>query len=326
MATAQEVYDVVIVGAGPGGLACAIEAKQHRLKYLVLEKGCLVNSIFRFPTNVILFSTPDLLELARVPFIISTEKPKRSDLLNYYRRLTEEFGLQINLYERVMSIDGEKGRFFVKTNRRASYSTRNVVIATGQYDNPNYLNIPGEDLPKVSHYYTEAHPYYRKKVAVIGGKNSAVEAVLDLYRHGAQVTLIHRGSELGRSVKYWIRPDVENRIKENKIQAHFNTVVEEIKEDCIVTRSLDGNRREIPNDFLFALTGYHPDLKFLESLGIKIESNCTPVHNSNTLETNVLGIYIAGVITAGAEGSKVFIENSRFHGRKIIGHILNGKK
>ena len=320
MSTAQEVNDVAIVGAGPGGLACAIAAQKHNLNYLVIEKGCLVNSVFHFPTKTTLFSTPELLEIGGIPFIISTEKPTRTDLLGYYRRVTEHFDLKINLNEKVESISGQKGDFQIQTSRNKIYSAKNIVIATGQYDTPNLMNIPGEDLEKVNHYYTEAHCYYRKKVAIIGGKNSAVEAALDLYRHGAKVTVIHRGDDFGKSVKYWILPDIKNRVKEGKIRAYFNTTVKEIKEDSLIVEK-DGVETELENDFVFALTGYRPDMGFLKNAGVEFDSQLTPVHDAETFETNVPGVYIAGVIIAGCEGSKVFIENTRNHGTKIIGHI-----
>ncbi len=321
MTTAQEVNDVAIVGAGPGGLACAIAAQKHNLNYLVIEKGCLVNSVFHFPTNVTLFSTPELLEMGGIPFIIPTAKPTRKDLLGYYRRVAEHFDLKINLNEKVESISGKKGDFQIQTSRNKIYSAKNIVIATGQYDSPSLMNVPGEDLEKVSHYYTEAHPYYRKKVVIIGGKNSAVEAALDLYKHGAEVTVIHRGEDFGKSVKYWILPDIKNRIKEGKIRAYFNTTVNEIKEGFLIVTDDKGVETELENDFVFALTGYRPDMGFLKKVGIEFDSKLTPVHDAETFETNVSGVYIAGVIIAGCEGSKVFIENTRNHGTKIIGHI-----
>ncbi|MCH8957682.1 YpdA family putative bacillithiol disulfide reductase [candidate division KSB1 bacterium] len=320
MTTAQEVNDVAIVGAGPGGLACAIAAQKHNLNYLVIEKGCLVNSVFYFPTNTTLFSTPELLEIGGIPFIIPAEKPSRRDLLGYYRRVTQHFDLKINLNEKVGSISGQKGNFQIQTSRDKIYSAKNIVIATGQYDTPNLMSIPGEDLEKVSHYYTEAHSYYRKKVAIIGGKNSAVEAALDLYRHDAKVTVIHRGDDFGKSVKYWILPDIKNRVKEGKIHAYFNTTVKEINEDSLIVEK-DGVETELENDFVFALTGYRPDMGFLKNAGVEFDSKLTPVHDAETFETNVPGVYIAGVIIAGCEGSKVFIENTRNHGTKIIGHI-----
>ncbi len=321
----DKLYDVIIVGAGPAGLACAIAAEKQNTSYLVIEKGCLVNSIFHFPTNLIFFSTPDLLEIGGIPLIIQTEKPTRADMLKYYRIVAEYYNLRINLYERVEELSGEKGNFQVRTSK-ANYNTQNVVIATGQYDNPNMMHIPGEDLDKVSHYYSEPHAYYKKKVAIIGGKNSAVEAALDLYKNDVEVTLIHRGDDFGQSVKYWILPDIKNRVKEGKIKALFNTVVKEIREKSLVVRNEDDTEQELANDHVLALTGYNPDTSFLSRMGIEIGAQNTPAHDPNTLETNVPGIYIAGVITVGSEGSKVFIENTRNHGTKIIESIRNGKK
>ena len=318
------LYDVIIVGAGPAGLACAIECHRNNLQYLLIEKGCLANAIRNFPTNLIFFSTPDLLEIGNIPFIVASEKPTRADILEYYRRVAEHHNLALRLYEPVISVSGAKPEITVTTAHNV-YRCRHVVIATGQYDTPNLLQIPGEDLPKVSHYYTEPHLFYRCNVAVVGGKNSAVEAALDLYRHGAKVTLIHRGDTFGKSVKYWIRPDIENRVKEGAIKALFNTVVKEIHEDHIVLQDGAAVPVKLANDFVFALTGYRPDQRFLQSMGIRIGAGITPGHNPDTLETNVPGIYIAGVITVGSESSKVFIENSRHHGTQIVEHILNGR-
>lgn len=321
----RELFDVIIIGAGPAGLACAIAAKKQNLNYLLIEKGCLVNSIFHFPTDLIFFSTADLLEIGDVPFVLSSPKPKRLDALNYYRRVAQHWDLRVNLYETVLSVSGEKDEFQIETNREGKYRSKNIVLATGQYDFPNLMGIPGENLSKVNHYFTEGHPYFKKNVAVIGGKNSAVETALDLYHHGANVTLIHRGETFGKSVKYWILPDIENRIKEGKIQAHFKTEVLQIKEDRIVVKNAAGEVWDIDNDFVFAMTGYRPNIDFLKMIGIQFTNGDTPTHNPKTLETNVPGVYIAGVISAGSDGSKVFIENSRHHGKLIMGHILNGK-
>jgi thioredoxin reductase (NADPH) len=318
-------YDVIIVGSGPSGLACGIECRKSGLKYQILEKGCLADSIQRFPTNLVFFSTPDLLEIGDVPFIIANEKPSRSDILEYYRRVTEHHKLNVKLYAEVRSVSGNKPVFRVMTDK-VTYTAKHLIIATGQYDTPNLLNIPGEDLDKVSHYYSEAHLFYKRRVAVIGGKNSAVEACLELYRHGVDVTLIHRGSSFGKSVKYWVLPDIENRVKEGSIKAYFNTTVAEITDDHVIIRNGNNQRTKIENDHVFALTGYQPDRAFLESLGIELGEKLAPAHNPETLETNVPGIYVAGVITVGSESSKVFIENSRHHGTQIIGHILNGSK
>lgn len=322
----EERCDVVIVGAGPTGLACAIAAKEHGLTHLVLEKGCLVNSIFGFPTNMTFFSTPELLEIGNVPMIVRDEKPKRIDALQYYRRVAQLHQLNIHLYERVETTRRHADGFTIDTHRGCSYHSRFVVFATGYYDNPNFLRVPGEKLPKVSHYYTEAHPYYAQKVAVIGGQNSAVEAALELYRVGAEVTLVHRGPELGRGVKYWIRPDVENRIREGAIRALFNSRVVEIKEDRIVVLVEGRRREELANDFVFALTGYHLDTALLQGAGVEFQADGqTPIHDPETLETNVPGLFIAGVLTAGPDANRVFIENSRHHGNLIMRAILNGR-
>lgn len=321
----HDVYDVIIIGAGPSGLACAIEAKKHQLNYLVIDKGCLVNSIFHFPTNLIFFSTPELLEIGNIPLIIQTEKPTRADMLKYYRRVAQHYELHIHLFEAVYAVE-KSGDLFSVNTAKGHYSTKNVVLATGQYDTPNLMNIPGENLSKVHHYYDEAHPYYQKKVAVIGGKNSAVETALELFHNGADVTLIHRHETFGKSVKYWILPDIQNRIKEGKIKAYFNTTVKEIREKSLVLNVADGREIELENDVVFAMTGYLPDRPFLKEIGIQFDETMTPVHHPKTLESNVPCVYIAGVLTAGRDGSKVFIENSRNHGVKIIGNILNGQK
>lgn len=321
----NELYDVVIVGSGPAGITCAIDAKKNGLKYKVIEKGCLVNSIYNFPTNLIFFSTADLLEIGGLRFILASDKPGRNDLLKYYRYVVAHYELDVAVYEKVLSVDGVKEHFTVVTDK-SKYSAKNVILAIGQYDNPNKMQIPGEHLEKVSHYYTEPHPYFRKKVAIIGGKNTAVESALELYRNGAEVTIIHRGPEFGKSVKYWVLPDIENRLREGKIKAYFNTIVEEIKDESVIIREGGSEPRELPNDFVLAVTGYHPDSEFMQKMGINIESHHTPVHNPETLETNVPGLYVAGVITAGDDGGKVFIENSRNHGLKIIRNILDGSK
>ncbi len=318
--------DVIIIGAGPCGLACGIAAKEHGLTHLIIEKGCLVHSIFHFPINMTFFSTPELLEIGQVPMIIRDEKPKRLDALQYYRRVAILHALKFRLYERVERIRRTDDGFTVYTHSGRSYPSRWVVLATGYYDHPNLLNIPGEDLPKVSHYYKEAHPYFDQKVAVIGGQNSAVEAALDLHRAGARVTLIHRGPEIGRAVKYWLRPDIENRIREGSIQALFNTRVVEIKNDRLIIVTGGGRQRELANDFVFALTGYHSDNGLLREAGIEFEADgLTPVHDHETLETNVPGLFVAGVLTAGADANKVFIENSRHHGTLIMKAIVHGQ-
>jgi thioredoxin reductase (NADPH) len=313
---------VLIVGAGPVGLAGAIEAKRHGLSHLIVEKNCLTHSIFRCPTNVRFFSTPELLSIGEVPFIISETKPSRQDLLNYYRGVCEHYKLRVQLDEKVEQIEAREGVFHVISSRQ-TYRARYVVIATGFYDNPNRLDIAGENLSKVSHYYTEPFPFYRRKVAVIGGKSSAAEAALDLYRHGAEVTLIHRGPEIGQSVKYWLRPDIVNRIKEGSIKAFFNTVVTRITDDAIFIQTGAAPEQRLENDFVFALTGYHPDFAFVKRCGVTIdEANRKICFNPQTFETNVPNLYIAGVVAASKGGDNIFIENGREHVKLVVKDIL----
>lgn len=315
--------DVLIVGAGPVGLACAIEAKRHGLSHVIVEKNCLTYSIFRCPINVRFFSTPELLQIGEVPFIISEAKPSRQDLLNYYRGVCEHHQLRVQFDERVEEITAKAGVFQV-ISARHHYRARYVVIATGFYGNPNLLNIAGENLSNVSHYYTEPFPFYRRKVAVIGGKSSAVEAALDLYRHGAEVTLIHRGAEIGQSVKYWLRPDIVNRIKAGSIKAYFNTVVTRITEEAIFIQNGAANEQRLENDFVFALTGYHPDFEFVKRCGVLIdEANRKICFNPATFETNVPNLYIAGVVAASKGGDNIFIENGRDHVKLVVKDILS---
>jgi thioredoxin reductase (NADPH) len=317
--------DVLIVGAGPTGMACAIEAQKVGLKSLIIDKGCLVNSIYNYPNNMVFFTTPELLEIGDIPFTTALAKPTRLEALEYYRRVAEHFDLHIRQYEWVKTVTGEDGDYRVATTGRYDtiydYSARKIVLATGYYDLANQLNIPGEDLDKVFHYYRDPHPYYDTDVVVIGGKNSAAEVALDLWRHGARVTLVHRGAQMHNNVKYWVRPDIENRIKAGEITAHFNSTVQEINADCVVLRTPSGSLR-LKNDFVFALTGYHPDYDFLRSVGIELSSEqLRPVCDPETLESNVAGIYVAGVIVAGSRTSEIFIENGRFHGKLIAAHL-----
>ncbi|MEK7729604.1 MAG: YpdA family putative bacillithiol disulfide reductase [candidate division KSB1 bacterium] len=317
----SEVYEVVIVGAGPIGLACGIEAQRRNLSNVILEKGCLTDAIFHFPQHMTFFSTPELLEVGDIPFVISSGKPTRQDALTYYRRVAIHEQLQIRLFENVTRIERGAGCFEI-TSAKAQYRARTVVLALGFYDHPNLLNVPGEDLPKVSHYYSEPHPFYRRRVAIVGGKNSAVEAALELYRHGAEVTLIHRHAEIGQSVKYWILPDILNRIKEGSIRALLNSRVTRITPEEIFVQNGTGEAQALPNDFVFALTGYHPDYDFLRSMGIAIdEASGRPEHNPATFETNVSGLYIAGCLAAGKDANKIFIENGRLHAKDILGDI-----
>lgn len=317
--------DVVVVGAGPTGLACAIEAERAGFKALIIDKGCLVNSLYHYPTNMVFFTTPELLEIGDIPFTTSSPKPTRVEALEYYRRVAEHFQLHVKQYEWVKTITGEDGKFCVTTTDRHSaihdYRARKIIVATGYYDLVNRVGVRGEDLEKVFHYYKEPHPYYDTDVVVIGGKNSAAEAALDLWRHGARVTLVHRGEQMHHHVKYWVRPDIENRIKAGEIAAHFKSTVQEIGPDFVVIRTPSGPIRQ-KNDFVFALTGYHPDYDFLRSIGIELSpEQLRPVCDPETLESNVPGIYVAGVIVAGSRTNEIFIENGRFHGKLIAGNL-----
>ena len=320
------VYDVIVVGAGPTGLACGIEARRAGLQELVIDKGCLANSLFHYPTNMVFFTTPELMEIGDLPLVCAGEKATRTEALKYYRLAAERYKLNLRLYERVREIVRRDAEFLVKTSPQhgpaQEYRGRNVVIASGYYNLPNRMGIPGEDLPKVSHYYTEAHPYFDRDVAVIGGGNSAVEAALDLFRHGAHTSLIYRGASLPRTIKYWIRPDIENRIKNGEIQAYFETNVLEIGEDFVLLEGPAG-KRKLKNDFVFALTGYHPDFDFLRGAGVELdEQTQRPSCHPETLESNVAGLYLAGVIIGGLETSEIFIENGRHHGKQILRAVL----
>jgi len=324
-ATPGSSADVLVVGAGPTGLACAIEAQKAGFKALIVDKGCLVNSIYHYPNNMVFFTTPELLEIGDIPFTTALAKPTRLEALEYYRRVAEHYELQIRQYEWVKTVTGEDGDFRVATNDRHDaihdYRARKIVLATGYYDLANEIGIPGEDLDKVFHYYRDPHPYYDADVIVIGGKNSAAEAALDLWRHGARVTLVHRGPQIHSHVKYWVRPDIENRIKNGEIPAYFNSTVQDINADCVVVHTPAGKER-LKNDFVFALTGYHPDYDFLRSVGIELSTEqLRPVCDPETLESNVPGIYVAGVIVAGSRTSEIFIENGRFHGKLIASDL-----
>jgi thioredoxin reductase (NADPH) len=321
--------DLLIIGGGPTGLACAIEASRAGLRYLVIEKGCVANSLYNYPTQMTFFTTPELLEIGELPFVSEREKPNRIEALKYYRRVAERYELKIRQYERVTSLDGADGNFTIRTERipggeSAEYRSRKVIIAMGYYDLPNLTGIPGENLPKVSHYFRDGHPWYQQQVVVIGGANSAAIAALDLYRHGAIVTLIHRGSELRRTIKYWILPDIENRILNGEVRALFRHEVVRIEPATITVRNLEtGAEETIPNDFVFALTGYHADHDFMRSAGISIDpESMKPAFDPETYETNVRGIYLAGVVMAGRETGKIFIENGRFHGKQIIADLI----
>lgn len=315
------MFDVIIIGAGPVGLACAIEAGRERLRARVIEKGALVNSIVGYPAQMEFFSTPELIEIGGYPFPVKGYKPTREDAVEYYRGVTQREMLDVLLYERVLEVTGARGDFTVTTSR-GQHRARHIVVATGFFDRPNLLNVPGEDLSKATHYYREPYQYVRQKVAVIGAKNSAAKAALDCYRHGAEVTLVVRSAALSDKIKYWIRPDLENRIKEGSIRAYFNTAVQEIRPSSIVLRTAS-DVLEIDNDWVLAMTGYQPDFAFLERLGLGFaeDEHRTPIYNETTFETTRPGVFIAGTVCGGYQTSKWFIENGRFHARQIMKHL-----
>ncbi len=322
----ENVLDVLVVGAGPTGLACAIEAVRENLNTLVVEKGCLVNSLFSYPPGMTFFTTRERLEIGDVPFSSLNVKPTRAEALEYYRRVADLFHLPIHYQERVLAVNGANDQFEVQTStndgKQNSHRSSKVVFATGYYDIPNLLGIPDESLPKVSHYYGEAHAFFQRKVAVIGGSNSAAIASLDLFRHGAEVTLIHWEPELSRHIKYWIRPDIENRIKEGSIRAFLGASLKEVTADAILVETAQHELIRLENDFVYALTGYHPDFDLLERAGVAVDPKTSrPQCNPKTLESNVPGIYLAGVLISGRHTNEIFIENGRFHGKQIIGHI-----
>ena len=317
--------DAVIVGAGPTGLACGIELKLRGLNAVLIEKGCVTNSLYHYPTNMVFFTTPELLEIGDIPMTSLNEKPNRTEALKYYRRVADHFKLDIHQYEKVDNIAGSDGAFNVHTTDRHGchhiYTARKIILATGYYDVPNLLNVPGEDLPKVLHYYKEPHPYYNQDVVVIGAKNSAAITALELFWTGARVTLIHRGGQISEKVKYWIRPNIENRIKNGEIKAYFHSKVVEIRPDSIVVDTPQGEVL-LKNDFVLALIGYSPDLQFLNSIGVTLDPTTgRPRTNPATLESENQGVYLAGVIVAGMHTNEIFIENGRFHGKQIAEDI-----
>jgi thioredoxin reductase (NADPH) len=316
-----EIFDLLVIGAGPTGLACAIEAQKAGFRSVVVDKGCLCNSLFHYPAHMTFFTTPELLEIGDIPFPSPNAKPTRDEALQYYRRVSEHYRLDLRLYQCVEKVTGSDGGFTVHTvdrfGRPGAILSRKLALSTGYYDLPNMIGIPGEDLNKVHHYYVDPHPYFEMDVVVIGGKNSAAIAALELWRSGARVTLVYRGAEVQPHVKYWIRPDIENRIKNGEIKAFFRSSVVEITPDSVVVETPEG-REALRNDFVFAMTGYHPDFDFLESMGVRFEGeHRLPVCDPETLESNVPGIYLAGVIVAGSRTNEIFIENGRFHGRQI---------
>jgi len=321
----SESFDVLVVGAGPTGLACGIELQNRGVGAVIVEKGCVVNSLYNYPTNMTFFTTPELMEIGNIPMTSLNDKPNRVEALKYYRRVADHYHLDIRQYERVDRIAGEDNAFQVFTTNRLgrpqTYSARKIVLATGYYDIPNRLGVPGEDLPKVLHYYKDPHPYYNHDVAVIGGKNSAAIAALELLWAGARVTLVQRGPAISDHVKYWIKPNIENRIGSGEIRGYFNSRVIEILDDSLRVSTPEGEIA-LPNDFVFSLIGYRPDLEFMAALGIALDPETgRPRTNPQTLESERPGIYLAGVIVAGMHTNEIFIENGRFHGRQIAAAI-----
>lgn len=315
-------YDLIIIGGGPIGIACGLEAKKHNLTYLIIEKGALVNSIYNYPANMTFFSTSEKLEIDGIPFISKNPKPTKQEALEYYRRVTTSNALKVNLFEAVESIEKQNDTFSLKTSKN-HYSSKNIILATGFYDLPNTIKVPGEDLNKVFHYYNDPHYFVSQDVVVVGASNSAVDAALEIYRKGGRVTMMVRGADIGERVKYWVRPDIVNRIKEGSIKAFFNSKLTEIKPHAVEFKDENGNIQEIKNDFVLALTGYKPNFKFLQSLGVELskDERKIPKYNPQTMETNVKGLYLAGVICGGMETHKWFIENSRIHANMIVNAI-----
>lgn len=321
----MDTIDVLIVGAGPIGIACALECKKKGLRYVVIEKGTLTNSLYNYPLNMTFFSTSERLEIDGIPFISNNPKPTRNEALEYYRRVATSNELRINLYEKVISIEKIGNNFNVNTSS-TNYLAKNIIVSTGFFDIPNRLNVPGEDLPKVMHYYKEAHPFVMQKVVVVGASNSAVDAALEIWRKGGEVTMVVRGPAIGERVKYWVKPDIENRINEESITAYFNSEISEITETEVILNTPNG-KVKLPNDFVIALTGYRPDFEFLKKLGVQLsnDGNKLPLYNPDTMETNMEGLYLAGVICGGLETHKWFIENSRVHAKTIVEHITKSQ-
>jgi thioredoxin reductase (NADPH) len=322
-----ESTDVVIVGAGPTGLACGIELKRRNVRAILIDKGCVVNSLYNYPTQMVFFTTPELLEIGDIPMTSLNEKPVRIEALKYYRRVSDHYKLDIRQYTRVENITGEDGSFVthaVDANGcPKTYASKNVILAMGYYDVPNMLGCPGEDLPKVIHYYKEPHPYYNHDVLVVGAKNSAVIAALELWWTGARVTMVHRGDKIHNHVKYWLKPNIENRIKNNEIPCYFHSTIQEIRPDSVTLHTREGPKI-LRNDFVFAMTGYRPDFEFLSAHGIKLDhATGKPFTNPETLESDRKGMYLAGVLVAGTHTNEIFIENGRFHG-KIIADAIAG--
>lgn len=319
----NQSFDILIVGAGPIGLACGIEAQRAGLSYVIVEKGALVNSLYHYPANMTFFSTSEKLEIGDVPFVSNNAKPTRAEALEYYRRVAEKFHLEIRLYETIKAVHPLSGSGFAVKTDKAKYQAANVILATGFYDIPVTLGIPGEELPKVTHYYAEPHPYYRQKVVVVGANNSAVDAALETWRKGAEVTMVIREAEIGERVKYWVRPDIVNRIAEGSIRAFFNASLTAIRSHEVDIQTTEGPV-SLANDFVIAATGYQPNFEFLRKIGVELsdDNKCYPSYNPDTQESNIPGLYLAGVICGGMDTHVWFIENSRVHAPKIVGDIV----
>ncbi len=324
----MEQFDVAIVGAGPTGLACGIEVQKRGFSVALFDKGCVVNSIYHYPINLVFFTTPELLEIGDIPMTSLNEKPGRTEALKYYRRVADHYKLNVHQYERVLGFEGDDGRFTLRTQTGEGedhcYRARKIILATGYYDIPNRLNVPGEELPKVIHYYREAHPFYNQDVLIVGAKNSGSIAALELFWTGARVTMVHRGAGISNNVKYWIKPNIENRIKSGEVKAYFHSAVKEIREHDVVLNTPEGEVT-LKNDFVFAMTGYRPDFEFMADHGIHLDpATSKPITNTETLESERAGVYLAGVIVAGTHTNEIFIENGRFHGKLIAEAIQKG--
>lgn len=318
----MEILDILIIGGGPIGLNCALEAQKNNLTHLIIEKGTIVNSLYHYPLYMRFFSTAEKLEIGGIPFISPAPKPGRQEALEYYQGIARQKQVNINLYEKALKVSKTGDLFEIETSK-AIYKAKNVIISTGFYDIPNLMDIPGENLPKVKHYYTEPYPYAQQKMVIVGSSNSAVDAALETYRKGAEVTMIIRHSEISKNVKYWVKPDIENRIAEGSISAHFNSELVEITEHTVIFKDENGQLNEIENDFVLALTGYLPDFDFLKKSGIDLQGDClNPLHHQETMETNVPNLYLAGVVCGGKDTHQWFIENSRIHSEMIIKNIL----
>ncbi|HJP62384.1 MAG TPA: YpdA family putative bacillithiol disulfide reductase [Mucilaginibacter sp.] len=317
------MLDIFIIGGGPIGLACALQAQKAGLSYIIVEKGCLVNSLYNYPTTMTFFSTSELLEIGGIPFVTISNKPKRAEALEYYRRVAFSNDIQTNLFEEVLSVNKTGGHYTIGTSK-GTYEAKNVIVATGFYDIANKLNIPGEELPKVKHYYDDPHYYALQKVVVVGSSNSAIDVALETWRKGADVTLVIRDAEVSHRVKYWVRPDILNRIKEGSIKAYFNSNLTAIGEQDVDIQTPEG-KITIPNDFVMAMTGYRPNFEFLKKIGINLSTDAKllPEYNKETMETNLKGIYLAGVVCGGMDTHLWFIENSRIHAEMIVGNIAS---